>query len=245
MGRARKLSIIIPVYNERKYFSQILHRVISAKIPLEKEIIIIESNSKDGTRELVRKYEGKKGFRVIYEDRPQGKGHALKSGFHAATGDIILVQDADLEYDPRDYACLLEPILNGKAKFVLGSRKMGAKTWKIRNTKTNVFKAAFINVIANLADEIFNLLYGVKLTDPQTMYKVFRRECLHGIRFESNYFNLDWEICAKLIRKGYVPLEIPISYKSRSFDEGKKISLFRDIFLNSWTIFKFRFAPLK
>jgi glycosyltransferase involved in cell wall biosynthesis len=236
----KKLSIVMPVYNEKKYFEKILQRVMKVNLPVEKEIVIVESNSTDGTRQLVKKYEKKKGFKIIYEDKPRGKGSAVKRGFKAATGDIILVQDADLEYNPQDYPKLIEPILKNKTKFVLGSRKMGQKTWKIRNSKTSVVKVAFINIIANLADTFFNILYGVHLTDSQTMYKVFRRECIKGIDFKSNHFNLDFEICARLIRRGYIPLEVPIRYKSRSFSEGKKIKLSRDIFINLYTIIKYR-----
>ena len=236
-----KLSIIIPVYNERQYFEKLIKRVLAVKLPIQREIIIVESNSTDGTRALVKKYEKRKDFKIVYEDGPHGKGSALKKGFRAATGSIILIQDSDLEYNPDDYPKLIKPILNGKCKFVLGSRKLGQQTWKIRNSKTNVVKVAFINVIANLADTVFNIIYGVHLTDTQTMYKVFRKECIKGIKFDSNYFNLDFEICARLIRRGYIPLEVPIRYKSRSFTEGKKIKIIRDIFLNTYTIIKFRF----
>lgn len=236
----KKLSIVMPVYNEKKYFEKILQRVMKVNIPLEKEIVIVESNSTDGTRQLVKKYEKRKGFKVIYEDKPRGKGSAVKRGFKAATGDIILIQDSDMEYNPQDYPKLIEPILRNKAKFVLGSRKIGQNTWKIRSSKTSIIKVAFINVIAHMADAFFNVLYGVHLTDSQTMYKVFRRECIKGIKFTSNHFNLDFEICARLIRRGYIPVEVPIRYKSRSFSEGKKIKLFRDIFINLYTIIKYR-----
>jgi glycosyltransferase involved in cell wall biosynthesis len=237
-----KLSIIIPVYNEKKYFIKLLKKVLSVKLPIDREIIIVESGSKDGSHELAQKYVHKKGFKVIFEPRPMGKGHALKAGFKAATGTIILVQDADLEYDPNDYPKLLAPILKGETKFVLGSRKLGRNIWKTRSHKTGFFKAAFINVISTLADGFFNLLYNVRLTDTQTMYKVFRRECLKGIRFESNHFNLDFEICARLIRRGYIPIEVPIIYNSRGFDEGKKINILRDVFINTFTVIKFRFV---
>jgi glycosyltransferase involved in cell wall biosynthesis len=235
------LSVILPVYNERKYFEKILKRVLAVKLPIKREIIIIESNSTDGTREIVKRYEGFPGVRVIYEDRPRGKGSAVKKGLKAAKGDIILIQDSDLEYDPQDYPKLLEPILADKAKFVIGSRKMSHDGWQIRKMRKNRLVSGLINVLANLADAFFNVLYGVHLTDPQSMYKVFKRACLKGIRFRSNYFDLDWEMCAKFIRRGYVPLEIPIRYDSRSFGEGKKVRLLRDIFLNVYAIVRYRF----
>jgi len=237
-----KLSIILPVYNEKRYLEELIKKVLAVKLPIEREIIIIESNSTDGSKEIVKKYEGKKDFKIIYEDKPRGKGSAVKKGFDAATGDIIIIQDADLEYNPRDYLKLIDPIIKKQAKFVIGSRKLGQDTWKIRNPKTNIMKAGFINVIAHLADHFFNILYGVHLTDPQSMYKVFHKDCLKGIKFKSNYFDLDWEICARFIRKGYTPLELPIYYRSRSFKEGKKIRLLRDIFLNIKAIIKYRFS---
>jgi len=236
-----KLSIILPVYNEKKYLVKLINKILAVKLPIEREIIIIESNSTDGSKEIVKKYESKKGFKVIYEDKANGKGFAVRNGFKMITGDIILIQDADLEYNPNDYNKLIEPILKKQTKFVIGSRKMGKKTWMIRKQEKNISKITFINIIAHFADLIFNLLYGVNITDPQSMYKVFHKDCLKGINFKSNYFNLDWEICAKFIRKGYIPLEIPVYYKSRSFNEGKKIRLIRDIFLNTYSIIKYRF----
>lgn len=236
-----KLSIVMPVYNEAAYFKELVKKIDAVKLPLEKEIVIVESNSSDGSRELVREYEKRGGVKVVYEDSPGGKGRAVRKGLEKATGDVILIQDADLEYDPQDYAKLVQPILDGKADFVLGSRKMGKNTWQIRSTNKNPVRAFFINVVASLADFFFNVLYGVWLSDPQTMYKVFRRKCLEGMDFKSDYFNLDWEICAKFIRKGYKPLEVPISYESRGFAEGKKIKLSRDLLLNPYTIVKYRF----
>lgn len=237
-----KLSIIIPVYNERKYFEEIIKRVLAVKLDkIEKEIIIIESNSTDGTRDLVKKCEGKPSFKIIYEPRPRGKGSAVKKGFKAATGDIILIQDADLEYKPEEYPELLKPILEGKAKFVLGSRHLGAGHWKIRRFNSSMWSSSMINVGSEMLALSFYLLYGVKLTDPQTMFKVFKRDCLDGIKFKSNYFELDWEIVIKLIKKGYIPLEVPVSYKSRTFKEGKKIKLFRDGILNLKAIFWYKF----
>lgn len=237
-----KLSIIMAVYNEAEYFEELMRKVLNVKLPVDREILIIESNSTDGTRDLVKKFENTKDVHVIYESKPHGKGAAIKKGLKAAKGDIFLIQDGDLEYEPEDYPRLIKPILSKETKFVIGSRKMGHNTWQIRNMKTNTLLAVFINVIANLADAFFNILYNVHLTDPQSMYKVFHRDCLNGIKFRSNYFNLDWEIVAKLVRKGHVPLEIPITYHSRGFVEGKKVRMSRDIFLNIWAIIKYRFV---
>jgi glycosyltransferase involved in cell wall biosynthesis len=237
-----KLSIIMPVYNEEKYIDQIINRVDAIDIGnLEKEIIIIESNSIDGTRDLIKKYENKKGYKIIYEDRAEGKGCAVRKGLKTATGDLILIQDADLEYNPNDYPELLKPLLEGRGKFVLGSRYLGNKRIFIRKFKGAPIKAFYINIGAKFLDTIFNILYGVRITDPQTMYKVFKKECLEGIEFKSNYFDLDWEMVGKFVRKGYVPLEIPISYKSRDIYQGKKIRLRRDALKNLWAIIKYRF----
>ena len=238
-----KLSIIMPVYNEAKYVDEIINKVSFADIDnLEKEIIIIESNSTDGTRDLIKKYENKDGYKIIYEEKPQGKGYAVRKGFKAATGDIILIQDADLEYNPDEYPRLLKPILGGEAKFVLGSRHLGNNGMFIRKFGGSPIKAFYMNIGAKFLDTIFNILYDVWLTDPQTMYKVFKVECLDGIEFKSNYFDLDWEIVSKFIKKGYAPLEIPISYISRTTFQGKKIRLRRDALKNLWAIIKYRFT---
>jgi glycosyltransferase involved in cell wall biosynthesis len=237
-----KLSIIIPVYNEAKTFMPLMERVLAVKIPkLEKEIIIVESNSNDGTKELVRKFENRKNFKVIYQKKPRGKGNALKKAFSFVTGDIVLIQDADLEYKPEEYSELLKPILNGDTNFVLGSRHLGKHDWKIRKFITNKMYARILNFGGVFYTWLFNLLYGVKLTDPATMFKVFKRECIDGINFKSNYFELDWEIVAKLVRRGVIPKEVPVSYVSRTVAEGKKIRFFRDGTLVLFAIIYFRF----
>lgn len=236
----QKLSIIIPVYNEAATVVQLMEKVLAAKVSLEKEIIIVESGSTDGTRELVKKYQNKKEIKVLYQEKPLGKGNALKLGFAHATGDIILIQDADLEYDPAEYEKLLQPILNDKTAFVLGSRPLGKDSWNIR-TFGNFFYARLLNIGGLVYTFLFNLLYGVWLTDPATMFKVFTRDSISSMTFKSNYFDLDWEIVAKLVKKGYTPVEVPVHYISRSIAEGKKIRFFRDGFLVFWAIVRFRF----
>lgn len=237
-----KLSIIIPVYNEVRTFIPLMERVLALKIPkIDKEIVIVESNSTDGTRDLVKKFEKKKNIKVIYEKRPRGKGHALKKAFHHVTGDIVLIQDADLEYKPEEYPELIDPIIKGKTKFVLGSRHLGMKDWKIRKFVRNKLYEKVLNLGDFLYTSLFNFLYGVRLTDPATMFKVFKRECIKNMRFRSNYFELDWEIVAKLIRAGYLPKEVPVSYASRTTAQGKKIRFFRDGTLVLFAILYFRF----
>lgn len=237
-----KLSIIIPVYNEARTTQELIKRVLAADLsPLEKEIIAVESNSTDGSREMIEDLRKEGKIKALYQDRPQGKGSALKIGLAAATGDIILIQDADLEYDIADYPDLLKPILEGRASFVLGSRHLGKSDWKIRKFIEHRFQAWLINLGGLLYATLFNALYGVKLTDPATMFKVFKRECMEGLVFKSNYFELDWEIVAKFIKKGFIPVEVPVSYASRSKEEGKKIRFFRDGSLVFLAILRFRF----
>jgi glycosyltransferase involved in cell wall biosynthesis len=225
-----KLSVIIPVYNEESTIGELLDKVFAVELAnIDKEIIIIESNSSDRTREIIMsKVSSKEGVKTIYEDRPRGKGAALKKGLTIATGDIILIQDADLEYKTEDYQSLLEPIINRQTMFVLGSRHLGSESWKIRKFQENKGYGEFLNMADRGLTTIFNLLHGVSLTDPATMFKIFRRSCIKNIQFECNYFDLDWELVSKLINRGFIPLEIPISYNSRSTAEGKKIRVIRD-----------------
>ena len=180
-------------------------------------------------------------MRALYEKNPQGKGHAVKSAIAAATGDVILFQDADLEYKISEYPALLKPIVEGKTDFVLGSRHLGAANWQVRKFIKGQTKAELINMGSVLYSGLFNLLYGTRLTDPPTMFKVFKREALAGITLRCNWFDLDWEIVAKLVRKGHVPMEVPVSYASRSFAEGKKIRFWRDTPTVFWAIIRFRF----
>lgn len=242
---AHKLSVILPAYNESSTIQTVIERLLNKKLyDTEKEIIIIESNSTDGTRDIVKRYQGINGVRVIYEDKPRGKGHAVRAGLEAVTGDIIIIQDADLEYDIDDYDILLEPILKGKEKFVLGSRHLGDNGWKIRQFAENRLVALVMNMAHQFFTAFFNLLYQQRIKDPTTMYKVFKTECIDGISFECNRFDLDWEIVAKLVRKGYKPLEVPINYRSRCFSEGKKVKFFRDPLTRFAAIIKYRFKVI-
>ncbi len=236
-----KLSIIIPVYNEAQTFVPLIEQVIAVNLPhVKKEIIIVESGSTDGSRDLVKQYE-KKNIKIFYQEKPLGKGNAVRIGFAHATGDIILIQDADLEYKPNEYNVLLQPILTGKTSFVLGSRPLGKDSWNIRKYIGHFFYARLLNLGGLVYTFFFNILYGIWLTDPATMFKVFKRECIDGMRFSSNYFDFDWELIAKLIKKGYKPVEVPITYSSRSTAEGKKIRFFRDGVLVFFAIIRFRF----
>ncbi len=222
------LSVIVPIYNEAATARPALDAILAKQITgWTIEIIIVESNSTDGTRDIVLGYRDRPRVKLILEDRPRGKGHAVRAAFPQATGDVILIQDADLEYDLGDYDVLLAPIAAGRQEFVLGSRH-GEGGWAIRQFAAQPLQALILNVAHWGFTLLINAALGMWLRDPFTMYKVFRRECLDGLTFECNRFDFDWELLIKLVRKGHRPIEIPVSYKSRSFKEGKKIRMFRD-----------------
>jgi 2-polyprenyl-3-methyl-5-hydroxy-6-metoxy-1,4-benzoquinol methylase len=244
--RPQRLSVVMPVFNERATFPVIIEQLLRKSIPgVDIAIIVVESNSTDGTRDAVAQVAGHERVTVIYEDRPRGKGHAVRTGLARATGDYVLIQDADLEYDLDDYEALLEPLMTGRAAFVIGSRHgKDGPTWKVRHFADQVAVSWFMNVGHILFTTLFNVTYGTRLRDPFTMFKVFRRDCLHGLTFEANRFDFDWELVGKLVRAGYRPLEIPVNYRSRSFSEGKKVSLFRDPLTWIRACFKYRFEPL-
>jgi glycosyltransferase involved in cell wall biosynthesis len=246
-----KVSIIIAVYNETRTVAALLERVWAQPLAgVSKEIIIVESNSTDGSREIVADFVRRHAYassiqvRAIYQAGPMGKGYAIRQGFAAATGDIFLIQDADLEYDVADYPRLLAPIMEGRAAFVLGSRHMGADRWKIRKFGHRGIQAAVMNAGGLLFHGLFNAVFSTRLTDPTTMYKVFRSDCLANLTFTSNRFDFDFELLGKLIRAGFSPLEIPVRYKSRGFDEGKKIRVFRDPFTWILAILRCRYSAL-
>jgi glycosyltransferase involved in cell wall biosynthesis len=238
------LSVIVPIYNEAATVRVALDAILAKEVAgWRLEIILIESNSTDGTREIVLGYREHPRVKLILEERARGKGHAVRAGLAAATGDVVLIQDADLEYDLNDYDVLLAPIAAGRQEFVLGSRH-GEGGWAIRKFSDQPLQALVLNLAHWGFTLLINLALGIWLRDPFTMYKVFRRECLQGLTFECNRFDFDWELLIKLIRKGHRPIEIPISYKSRSFKEGKKISMFRDPITWLWALVKFRFQRL-
>jgi SAM-dependent methyltransferase len=240
------LSVVMPVYNERATFGEVMRQLLAKEIAgVDVEVIVVESGSTDGTRDEVRRVEGHPRVRVILEDRPRGKGHAVRAGLARATGDFVLIQDADLEYDLNDYEILLEPLRTGRAAFVLGDRHGHAGTsWKLRHFTDQVLVSRVMNLGHVLFTALFNVVYGTRLRDPFTMFKVFRRECLSGLSFEANRFDFDWELVAKLVRRGYVPVEIPVNYTSRSFKEGKKVRFVADPLTWVWACLKYRFVRL-
>ena len=208
-----KISVVIPVYNEVSTIREIVARVQA--VDLEKEIIIVDDGSTDSTRELLQEITlSQENIRVIYHDRNQGKGAALRTGFEGATGDIVIVQDADLEYDPREYPILLEPILDGRADVVYGSRFLGGphRVLFFWHYLGNKFLTLLSNAVTNL-----------NLTDMETCYKVFKREVLAGMNLKSNRFGFEPEFTVKIAKKGFRIYEVPISYSGRTYAEGKKI----------------------
>lgn len=244
MRDRRKLSIVIPVYNEAASVATLLDTVLAFDFEaLEKEIVIVESNSTDGTRDIVLRYQDHPEVKLILEERPRGKGHAVRTGLTHATGDFVLIQDADLEYDIEDYDVLLDPLITGRRAFVLGARH-GGRTLKLRSFEGRPLSSLLFNFGHWLFKTMVNVSFRLRLKDPFTMYKVFRRDCLTGLKLECNYFDLDFELVIKLVRKGYVPLEIPVNYRSRSFHEGKKVSMLRDPLTWVRAVVKFRFQRL-
>jgi len=237
------VSIVVPVYNEKSTFTKLMDALIAKQLrELNKEIIIVESNSTDGTREDVLKYKDSPGIKIILEEKPLGKGHAVRTGLKSATGNFVMIQDGDLEYDLNDYDELLEPLLKYRKAFVLGSRQ--SKGWKMRHFTDQLALSLIMNFGHIFFATLLNIFCRQNLKDPFTMYKVFRKDCIYGLAFKANRFDFDWEIVIKLLRKGYRPLEIPINYNSRSFKDGKKISFFKDPLLWLWALIRFRFGPL-
>ena len=224
-----KLSVIIPVYNEAKNISEIVKRVQATR--LATEIIIVDDGSRDGTGEILQKLDGKRKVRVLIQGKNQGKGAAVVRGLKAAAGDILLIQDADLEYDPRDYPALLKPIQEGVADVVYGSRFLGAAH------RVTMFWHQLANQLLTL---MTNVLYDSILTDMETGYKVFRRGVIEGMTIRAKRFNFEPEFTAKILKRKYRIFEVPITFNPRDYSDGKKIKL-KDAFEAVWALIKYRF----
>jgi glycosyltransferase involved in cell wall biosynthesis len=244
-----KLSIIIPIYNEAATLREILRRVRAVKVVvptgfdadgndnqrvrLEKEIVVVEDGSQDGSRQIVQEEAARGDLRVFYHAHNQGKGAAVRTGLQNASGDFIIIQDADLEYDPREYRLLLHPMLEGRADVVYGSRFRGGPT------KTMFFMHMLGNRLLTL---LTNILYDTIISDMETCYKCFRAEVIRGIPLHARGFEFEPEVTAKVLKRGHRIYEVPISYTGREFDEGKKISPWRDGLKAAWTLIKYRFV---
>jgi glycosyltransferase involved in cell wall biosynthesis len=240
----QKLNVIMPVFNEVKTVKNTIDKVLSKIIEgIEIHLIIVESNSTDGTKELIKSYESSPNITVIFQEKARGKGFAVRDGLKIANGDFILIQDADDEYDIEDYDKLLEPLIRNESFFVLGSRHSEG-SWGMREFADQPFRAWLLNCGHCFFTFLINTFYGVHLKDPFTMYKVFKRECILNMEFVCDKFDFDHELVIKLIRRGYVPLEIPIKYTSRSFAEGKKIRIFSDPLTWIYAILRFKFSKL-
>jgi glycosyltransferase involved in cell wall biosynthesis len=241
-----KLSVIMPVYNEITTIAQILQRVraVQLKVPVgygpndgtlvefEREIVVVDDGSTDGTREMLRALEDVPGLNIIFHERNLGKGGAVRTGLQHASGGVMLIQDADLEYDPRDYPALLQPIVEGRSQVVYGSRFRGGPT------KAMFFWHMLGNRFLTL---VTNVLYDTILSDMETCYKVFTREVADQLDLRAPGWGFDPEITAQILKLRYRIYEVPISYTGREFEEGKKIS-WRDGLTVLWTLVKYRFT---
>ena len=240
----KKLSILIAAYNEASTILPAIEDLITVlgTLSLNYEVIVIESNSTDGTRQLLLINANRLGFSLILEESAKGKGSAIRLGMSKMTGDVFLIYDADSEYSASDIPLLLEPIANGRTSFVLGTRH--EKGSPMRVMPDHLFISRLMNIAHKIFTFLINTCFMVNLTDPFTMYKVFRTEIFLGVKLVSNRFDLDWELVEKAIRLGAKPIEVPVFYEARSFSQGKKVRLFRDPLTWLVALVKFRFSRL-
>ena len=230
--KIRKLSVIVPVYNERNTVVEVVRRMRAVELPdgIEREIIVIDDGSSDGTRDVLRQL-GDSTVRILVHGENRGKGAAVRTGLALATGDYVLIQDADLEYDPDDWPRLISPVMRGRARVVYGSRFTGER----RNM-------LLLHWIGNrMLSLVTNILFNSTLSDMETCYKLVDRKLLVDLGLRSDHFDIEPEITAKILKRGIRIYEVPISYMGREFDEGKKIT-WRDGFAALWTLVKFRFG---
>ena len=223
------LSVVMPVFNERSTIDEIIRRVLAVRIRIE--LIVVDDCSTDGTSEMLVDLQKKVGFTLLRQPHNQGKGAALRRGFAAVTGDLVIIQDADLEYSPEEYPQLIELICQGRADVVFGSRFLGRH-------RVFMFSHYLGNLLMTFAA---NVLYNTMLTDMETCYKVMRTDVLRSMTLKSNGFGIEPEITAKVFKRQYRVYEIPITYDGRGYDEGKKIT-WRDGVVALWVLLKYRFT---
>ena len=221
------LSVVMPVYNERETIDEIVARVLA--IPMRVELVVVDDCSTDGTRAHLAELQKQYGFTLLLQPANQGKGAALRRGFAAVTGDIVAIQDADLEYSPEEFPRLAELIIDGRTDVVYGSRFLGSH-------RVFLFTHYLGNLVLTL---VTNVLYNTMLSDMETCYKVMRREVLDGLDLRSNGFGIEPEITAKIFKRGYRVYEVPITYDGRGYDEGKKIT-WKDGIVALWVLFRNR-----
>ncbi len=229
-----KLSVVIPVYNEKETIAKVVETVRAVDVRMAKEIVLVDDCSRDGSRDVLQRMAAEQPDLVVcYHECNRGKGAALRTGFARATGDFVIVQDADLEYDPAEYPALLAPMLSGKADVVFGSRFLGGGPHRV------VF---FWHYVGNrFLTLLSNMMTNLNLTDMEVCYKLFRREVLQAVQLREDRFGFEVEITAKVARGNWRIYEVPISYYGRTYAEGKKIT-WRDGFRALWCIIKYRFA---
>lgn len=235
-----KLSIVVPAYNEDRTIGEMLSKLINLELsPVEKEIIVVNDGSSDTTHEVIERIKQHyPQIVVIHHAKNKGKGAAVRTGFGSATGDVIIIQDADLEYNPSDIPKIIKPIIEKKARVVYGTR-LKMKPVFFGKNKTPLLLHFFGNKFLSLATTV---MFGYPISDMETCYKAFERSVIKGMRLKSRSFNFEPEITAKILKKGIRILEIPIKTKPRGFDEGKKIRTFHDGSIALWTLIKYRFS---
>jgi glycosyltransferase involved in cell wall biosynthesis len=223
------LSVVMPVYNERATIEEIIRRVLV--VPIRTELIVVDDGSKDGTRDILTELVKELPFKLIFQPANAGKGAALRRGFAEVTGDLVVIQDADLEYSPEEFPGLIELIVEGRADVVYGSRFLGRH-------RVFMFSHYIGNVIVTF---LTNVLYNTMLSDMETCYKVMRTEVLRSMTLDSNGFGIEPELTAKIFKRHYRVYEVPITYDGRNYDEGKKIT-WRDGVVALWVLLKYRFT---